>query len=120
MKEITAMNFEGIYCFDTATVRFAVYPDGPEGVRILAQISEETLHDEFGVREGGAHLLAVCRTYFNVIEAKVLERYRSNPTQPITLTVEDFGVPLRGGAAASMAATASRGGRASNGSHAAH
>jgi hypothetical protein len=112
------MNFEGIYCFDTATVRFAVYPDGPEGVRILAQISEETLHDEFGVREGGAHLLAACRTYFNVIEAKVLERYRSNPTQPITLTVDDFGVPALAGSAA--ASTAPRSARPSNRSHAAY
>jgi len=27
---------EAIYCFDTATVRFAIYPDGPAGGRVIA------------------------------------------------------------------------------------
>ena len=84
------MDFEGIYCFDTATVRFAFYPDGSDGARIIAQISEETLHDVFGTRNLGDRLLETCRTYFEVIGAAALKRYRANPHQSIVLTVEDF------------------------------
>ena len=86
------MNFEGIYCFDTASVRFAFYPEGPSGPRVLAQISEETLRDEFGVREMGEHLLHACREHFHVIELAAVARYRAAPTGAITLTVRDFGV----------------------------
>ncbi|MBT2334899.1 hypothetical protein J7E49_13405 [Variovorax paradoxus] len=84
------MDFEGIYCFDTATVRFAIYPDGPDGARIIAQISEETLHDVFGTRNLGDRLLETCKTYFDVIGAAALKRYRANPNLSITLTVDDF------------------------------
>jgi hypothetical protein len=84
------MDFEGIYCFDTATVRFAVYPDGPEGARIIAQISEETLHDVFGTRNMGDRLLETCKTHFDAIGAAALRRYRANPNQPIDLGVGDF------------------------------
>ncbi|RQO56599.1 hypothetical protein DBV14_10860 [Variovorax sp. KBW07] len=86
------MEFEGIYCFDTATVRFAVYPDGPEGARIVAQISEETLHDEFGAREVGHQLLDACKRHFGVIAPAAIARYRASPRAPVTLTHEDFWV----------------------------
>ncbi|WP_295984069.1 hypothetical protein [uncultured Variovorax sp.] len=85
-------NFEGIYCFDTASVRFAFYPDGPEGPRVLAQISEETLHDEFGVREMGERLLGACRDHFHAIEPAAVARYRATPDRAITLTFRDFGL----------------------------
>lgn len=84
------MDFEGIYCFDTAAVRFAVYPDGPDGARILAQISEHTLHDEFGAREVGDQLLDACKKHFNVIEQAALARYRADPRKPILLIQGDF------------------------------
>ncbi|KLN56474.1 hypothetical protein [Variovorax paradoxus] len=84
------MDFEGIYCFDTAAVRFAIYPDGPDGARIIGQISEETLHDVFGTRNLGDRLLETCRAHFDVIGAAALKRYRANPAQPIILTVDDF------------------------------
>ena len=84
------MDFEGIYCFDTASVRFAIYPDGPDGARIIAQISEETLHDVFGTKNLGDRLLETCRTHFDAIGAAALKRFRSNPNRPINLTVEDF------------------------------
>jgi hypothetical protein len=85
------MNFEGIYCFDTASVRLAVYPDGPEGARVVAQISEDTLHDGFGTREVGHRLLDVCRNNFHAIEPLVVARYRADPRQPVvTLTFIDF------------------------------
>jgi gamma-glutamyltranspeptidase len=88
----TGMDFEGIYCFDTATVRFAVYPDGPEGARIVAQISENTLHDEFGAREVGDELLDACKKHFGVIAQAAIARYRADSRRPITLTHEDFGI----------------------------
>ncbi|MGJ7564153.1 hypothetical protein ACSFBM_09880 [Variovorax sp. GB1R11] len=84
------MNFEGIYCFDTASVRFAVYPEGPGGARVIVQISEHTLHDGFGTREVGDRLLEVCRKHFQVIEPAAIARYRAAPRSPITLTLDDF------------------------------
>jgi hypothetical protein len=85
------MDFEGIYCFDTASVRLAVYPDGPQGARVVAQLSEDTLHDGFGTREVGHRLLDVCRNNFHAIEPAVVARYRANPRQPVvTLTLVDF------------------------------
>ena len=100
------MNFEGIYCFDTATVRFAFYPEGPAGPRVIAQISEETLHDEFGVREMGDGLLDACRKHFYVIEPTAIARYRAMPERPITLTLEDFLQRRRTPTAAPQAAPA--------------
>lgn len=84
------MNFEGIYCFDTASVRFAVYPEGPGGPRVIVQISEHTLHDGFGEREVGERLLDVCRRHFPVIEPAAIARWRAEPGRAITLTVDDF------------------------------
>ena len=85
------MDFEGIYCFDTASVRLAVYPDGPKGARVVAQISEDTLHDGLGTREVGHRLVDVCRNNFHAIEPAVVARYRANPRQPVvTLTLVDF------------------------------
>jgi len=91
-KETPEMNFEGIYCFDTASVRFAFYPEGPGGPRVVAQISEETLHDEFGAREMGDGLLETCKRYFHVIEPVAIARYQAQAGQhgTITLTVDDF------------------------------
>lgn len=83
-------DFEGIYCFDLASVRFAIYPDGPDGARVLALISESTLHDEFDVREVGDELMLACRKHSDVIQAAAIARYRANPQRPITLTHADF------------------------------
>jgi len=84
------MKFEGIYCFDSASVRFAFYPDGPEGPRVIVQISEETLHDEFGVREIGDRLLDACREHYQAIEPAAVALYRAAPRHCITLTLDDF------------------------------
>ena len=84
------MDFEGIYCFDTATVRFAIYPDGHDGARIIAQISEETLHDVFDTRNLGDRLLDTCRANCEAISAAALRRYLANPRAPMVLTIEDF------------------------------
>src|SRR5690349_20483710 len=77
----TDMDFEGIYCFDTAAVRFAIYPDGHDGARIIGQISEETLHDVFGTRDLGDRLLETCKAHFDAIGAAALKRYRNDPNR---------------------------------------
>ncbi|BEP68364.1 MULTISPECIES: hypothetical protein [unclassified Variovorax] len=85
------MDFEGIYCFDTATVRFAVYPDGPDGARVLAQISQDVLHDALGAKEIGEHTLHACKRHFDVISAAAVARFRADPHGPIVLACADFG-----------------------------
>ena len=85
------MDFEGIYCFDTASVRFAFYPDGDDGARILGLISEQTLRDVCGARDGsGDSLLAICRSHFSLIRDKAIERYFADPSRAVVLTTGDF------------------------------
>lgn len=88
------MDFEGIYCFDTASVRFAFYPDGDDNARILGTISEQTLRDVCGARDGsGDSLLATCRHHFSRIRDKAIERYRADPSRAVVLTTADFARP---------------------------
>lgn len=84
------IDFEGIYCFDTATVKFAVYPDGPDGARVLAQISEDVLHDALGAQEIGEQALHACKRHFDVIAAAAIARFRADPRGPIVLACGDF------------------------------
>jgi hypothetical protein len=84
------MEFEGIYCFDMAAVRFAVYPDGPDGPRVVAHISEDTLRDAFGAREAGDGLLRVCELHFDALESAVVARFRSDPRWPLIITFDDL------------------------------
>ena len=42
---------EAIYCFDTASVRFAIHPEGPDGERCIVEIAEDPLRDLFGARQ---------------------------------------------------------------------
>ena len=67
------MSCEAIYCSDRATVRFAIYPDGFDGPRILAEISEDALRDLFGAHAGSDSLLQACQLHFGLIEAVALE-----------------------------------------------
>jgi hypothetical protein len=83
------MDFEGIYCFDTAMVRFAVYPDGPDGARILAQISRDVLRDAFGAEEIGEQALLACKRHFDVIGAAAIARYRADSHRTIVLACAD-------------------------------
>ena len=84
------MNCEAIHCFDTATVRFAIYPDGLDGPRIIGQITEDALRDLFGARGGGDSLVDACQSNFDYIEARALERFRVAPSRAVTLTTKDF------------------------------
>ncbi|HEY4080410.1 MAG TPA: hypothetical protein VGM81_06925 [Burkholderiaceae bacterium] len=87
------MTCEAIHCFDTATVRFAIYPDGFDGPRILAEIEEDALRDLFGARGGGNTLVEACKLHFSLIEARAIERYRAVPSRPVMLAIADFAAP---------------------------
>jgi hypothetical protein len=77
---------EAIYCFDTATVRFAIFP---EGARTVAEIREEAMRDLFGANGGGDSLV---RAYFeneDLIRATALRRY-CDGQRPVLLETADF------------------------------
>ena len=89
------MDFEGIYCFDTASVRFAFYPDGDDGGRILGLISEQTLRDVCGARDGSAEsLIATCRGHFSLIRDKAIELYLAEPSRAVVLQTANFALPV--------------------------
>ena len=79
---------EAIYCFDTATVRFAIYPDG--GARVVAEIKEDPLRDLFGARGGGDSLVAAYTRNAVFINERALERHRHAGGGPILLETGDF------------------------------
>ncbi|MBT2322401.1 hypothetical protein J7E62_08600 [Variovorax paradoxus] len=81
------MNCEAIHCTETRTVRFAIYPDGLDGPRIIAHISEAALRDLSPTLDGD--LTQTCESYFRCIEAMALERYRAAPSTPIVLSAAD-------------------------------
>ena len=81
---------EAIYCFDTATVRFAIYPEGTEGDRVVAEISEDPLRDLFGATGGGDTLVAAYQAHRATIDALALERHHAAPRHPVLLETPDF------------------------------
>lgn len=85
------MKFEGIYCFSTARVRFAVYPEGPEGRRrMLASVAVDVLRDRFGARELDRGALEVCRANFSLLEEAVMARFQKDPVQPVDLQLHEL------------------------------
>jgi hypothetical protein len=88
-----AMKCEAIHCPNTDTVRFAIYPDGLDGPRIIARIRDRTLQERFGAHDNEASLIQACQAYFDQIEAKALEHYVAAPTLPVVLALADFSGP---------------------------
>jgi hypothetical protein len=84
------MKCEAVHCFDRASVRFAVYPDGSDGPRVLAEISEQALRDVFGVRGGAEDLIHSCEQHFPLLEAKALQRFRHDPGKAVLLDTRDM------------------------------
>ncbi len=83
------MTVEAIYCFDRATVRFALYPNG-ERTRVLGEITEDALRALFHARGGAEGLLQACELNFSQIETRALEQYAGFPMAPIFLRAADF------------------------------
>jgi hypothetical protein len=86
----TFMRCEAIHCFDRKSVRFATYPAGFDGPRVLAEICEDALRDLFGAQGGPDTLLEACALHFDIIEAIALERYGRKPYTGVYLRTADF------------------------------
>lgn len=87
------MTSDASYCFDLASVLFAIYPKGSAGPRIVAEISEDALRDVFGAQGGGDSLVAACCEHFDQIKAAALDHYRRGPEKPVVLETGDFAFP---------------------------
>ncbi|MDM0074612.1 hypothetical protein QTH90_09490 [Variovorax sp. J2P1-59] len=83
---------EAIYCFDTATVRFAIYPEG--GARVVAEIGEDPLRDLFGATGGGDSLTAAYVRNAALIDERALELHRSGK-RPVRLETHDFELTIQ-------------------------
>jgi hypothetical protein len=81
---------EAIFCFDTATVRFAIHPHGKKGVRVIAQIGENPLRDLFGAKGGGDTLVRAYKAHAARIDALAVARYLAAPGKPVLLETADF------------------------------
>ncbi|MET0542943.1 MAG: hypothetical protein ABWZ88_14470 [Variovorax sp.] len=81
---------EAIYCFDTAAVKFAIYPEGGNGPRIIAEIGEDPLRHHFGATGGGDSLVDAFVSHATEIKSRALKRYRAEPRKPVLLSSEDF------------------------------
>jgi hypothetical protein len=86
----TFMRCEAIHCFERQSVRFAMYPGGLDGPRVLAEICEGALRDLFGAQGGPDTLLEACALHFDIIEAIALERYGRKPYTGVYLRTADF------------------------------
>ena len=84
------MKCEAIHCADTKTIRFAIYPDGLDGPRIVAHVSEAALLGLCASPDPNPDLTITCEAYFACIAAKALERYRAKPYMPILLGPADL------------------------------
>lgn len=84
------MPTEAIFSRTTASVHFAIYPDGFDGARIIARIDEEALHDHFKARSGERELVLAYVNNANSIDARAEACYRANPAVPICLQRGDF------------------------------
>jgi hypothetical protein len=83
-------NSDEIYCFDRASVLFAIHPQGSGGPRVVAEISEDALRDVFGAQGGGDSLVEACQTHFDRIEEAALRHQREDPEKPVMLGIGDF------------------------------
>jgi len=91
---------DAIYCYDTATVRFAIYPHGSGGNRVIAEIGEDPLRDLFGASGAGDSLVDAYHDNAEVINAIAIQRHGDMPERRVVLETIDFesidrrGVPL--------------------------
>ncbi|MDN8615202.1 hypothetical protein [Variovorax ginsengisoli] len=87
------MTTDAIYCFDRASVLFAIYPEGDGGPRVVAEITEDALRDIFGAQGGGDSLVEACREHADRIEGAAMRHYRHDPEKPVLLQTADFELP---------------------------
>ena len=86
---------DAIYCYDTASVRFAIYD---RELRIVAEITENALRDVFGARGGADTLVETYQQHASTICAIALERHQAALRRPIVLDTVDFSTRATPGA----------------------
>ena len=84
------MASEATYTSETRTLKFAIYPDGFDGPRILAVIAADVMHERFGAQEGSSAMVTAYESSRELIDAEALGRYRDDPSTPVELTSRDF------------------------------
>lgn len=85
-----SMPTEAIYLSAHKTVRFAIYPDGLEGPRILAEVSEDALKKYCGAADSENEMVASYRANFSKIQMLALEKYTRSPSTFILVDEEDM------------------------------
>ena len=86
------MTSDAIYCFDRASVLFAIHPEGDGGPRVVAETTEDTLRDIFGAQGGGDGLVFAWREHADRIEEAAMRHSRRDP-EPVALQTVDFELP---------------------------
>lgn len=81
---------QAVYRADRDVVRFAFYPDGDDGPRILGEVSGAALRERLGAGTGAEALVEACNANFDVIDALAVECFRRRPQGPIVLGTFDF------------------------------
>lgn len=86
----SSMPTEAFHTPARKTVRFAIYPDGFEGPRISAEITECALCEIYGSNDSVDDLIACYRANFVEIQMIALKRHHRSPSVAICLEKEDF------------------------------
>lgn len=84
------MSSEAVHCAATGSVRFATYPDGDDGARIIARVTREALCELFGATPHGDAMVQAYVRHADLIDACALMRYRLDPSRAVVLGVSDF------------------------------
>lgn len=84
------MACEAIYLKETDRVKFAIYPDGFDGPRIIAEIAADALRNRFGGHGVGSSLVRAYLHHSDAIDAQAVQSFRAAPTQPVVLDAAVF------------------------------
>jgi len=84
------MSSEAVHCAATGSVRFAIYPDGDDGARIIARVTREALCELFGAAPHGDVMVHAYTRHADLIDACALMRYRLDPSRAVVLVASDF------------------------------
>lgn len=79
------MPTEAIYLPERRTVRFAIYPGGHEGPRILAEITGQALTECYEAQDSAQELIKAYQTHFAAIQTMALSMYAQSPATPVEL-----------------------------------
>lgn len=84
------MSSEAVHCAATGSVRFAIYPEGDDGPRILARVTREALCELFGATPHGDAMVNAYGRHADLIDACALMRFRLEPSRAVVLVASDF------------------------------